>query len=63
MNINTDLLITITTFATKKELTRQHAYRVVKNGSVNSLTIDGITFVIMDDKYHNFTRMRKQRES
>ena len=58
MKIDSTKLLTVSTFANEKGLTRQHVYRLIKNGEINGLKIDGIQFVIMDEKAKSFKRKR-----
>lgn len=59
MLIESNKLQTISNFASEKELTRQHIYRLIKNGEINQVVIDGIKFVLLDDKAVQFERKRK----
>lgn len=59
MLIESNKLQTISNFASEKELTRQHIYRLIKNGEINQVVIDGIKFVLLDDKAIQFERKRK----
>lgn len=61
MQINPEKLLTVTNFAKQKGLTRQHIYRLIDAGSINSISIDNILFVIMDEKAENFKRQRKEK--
>lgn len=61
MQVNTEQLITITNFAKQKGLARQHVYRLIESGDINSVIIDGISFVLLDDKSENLQRKRKEK--
>jgi len=60
MHIDSTKLRTVTNFAEEKGFTRQHVYRLIKNGEINSLKIDGIVFVIFDKKAKQFERKRSK---
>lgn len=59
MLIDPNKLKTPTNFADEKNITRQHVYRLIKKGEVSSINIDGVEFVIMDEKSKAFERKRK----
>jgi len=61
MQINPEKLITVTNFAKQKGLTRQHIYRLIDAGLINSISIDNILFVIVDEKAVGFQRQRKEK--
>ena len=61
MQINTEQLITVTNFANLKGITRQHVYRLIESGDINAIAIDGISFVLLDDKSENLQRKRKEK--
>jgi uncharacterized protein YqfB (UPF0267 family) len=61
MQLDSEKLITITNFAKQKGLTRQHVYRLIDSGIFNSIQIDGIQFVVLDDLAENFKRQRKEK--
>jgi hypothetical protein len=61
MQINPDKLLTVTNFAKQKGLTRQHIYRLIDAGLINSISIDNILFVVMDEKAKKFKRQRKEK--
>ncbi|MEX0723904.1 MAG: hypothetical protein WD357_01990 [Gracilimonas sp.] len=59
MKIDTNKLQTISNFAEEKGITRQHVYRLIKNKEINGIEIDGVSFVILDEKAEHFKRKRK----
>jgi predicted Kef-type K+ transport protein len=61
MQVETEKLLTVTNFAKQKGLTRQHVYRLIVAGSLTSIVIDGIVFVLTDDKAENLQRQRKEK--
>lgn len=58
MNLNIDNLITISNYATRKDLSRQHVYRLVNNGELTMVEIDGIKFILLDEKAVDFVKKR-----
>jgi len=62
MLIESNNLMTVTNFSKEKGLSRQHVYRLIKSGEINSIDIDGVVFVILDEKSQNFTRKRSKSE-
>lgn len=60
MDINS--LQTISNFAKDKGITRQHAYRLEDSGDITLVKIDGVAFVVLDEKAKNFTRKRKEKK-
>jgi hypothetical protein len=63
MQINPEKLLTVSNFAKQKGLTRQHIYRLIDAGLINSISIDNILFVVLDEKAENFRRLRKEKRS
>jgi hypothetical protein len=61
MQVETDKLVTVTNFAKLKGLARQHVYRLIEIGLINSVVIDGINFVLIDDKAESLQRQRKEK--
>ena len=62
MQIDSEKLITVTNFAKQKGLARQHVYRLIESGLINSIEIDQISFVVLDEKAENFQRQRKIKQ-
>ncbi|MDZ7720663.1 MAG: hypothetical protein U5K72_17735 [Balneolaceae bacterium] len=58
MQIDSNKLQTISNFADEKNITRQHVYRLIKGNEINSLKIDGVLFVILDEKAKSFQKKR-----
>jgi hypothetical protein len=52
-------LETVTNFAKRKSLSRQHVYRLVDNNELTMVKIDGIAFIFLDSKANAFVRKRK----
>lgn len=63
MQVNTEQLITVTNFATRKGITRQHVYRLIESGDINAIMIDGISFVLLDEQSENLQRKRKGKDT
>jgi hypothetical protein len=61
MKINIDKLLTVSNFAILKGLSRQHVYRLIENKEVTLITIDGISFILMDEKAVDFVRKRNKK--
>jgi hypothetical protein len=61
VQINLEKLQTVTNFSKRHQYTRQHVYYLIKNNEINSLEIDGIVFVVIDEKAETFTRKRKPK--
>lgn len=61
MQIETEKLFTVTNFAKQKGLTRQHMHRLLDAGIFNSITIDGVVFIINDEKAATFVRTRREK--
>ena len=61
MLIDSNKLKRVTNFADEKGLTRQHVYRLIDNGELNSIKIDGIQFVILDEKAEKYHRKRAKK--
>ena len=58
MKIETSELLTISNFAKKKGMSRQHVYRLIRSGEINQVVIDGIKFVHIDKKALEFQKKR-----
>jgi hypothetical protein len=50
MKIETDLLKTLSNFAKEKGIARQRAYKLVDAGKIDCFEIDGVKFVLLNDK-------------
>ena len=61
MKIEINNLVTVTNFAALKGLTRQHVYRLIESKSINSVSIDGIIFIVKDKKAEELQRLRKEK--
>jgi len=59
MKININNLITVTNFANKKNLSRQHVYRLAENEELTLIKIDNVAFILLDKKANEFERKRK----
>jgi predicted site-specific integrase-resolvase len=59
MKIDPNKLQKISNFAEEKGLTRQHVYRLIKNGEINQVIIDGVKFVLLDEQAKQYKRKRK----
>jgi len=62
MKINIKKLITITNYAKLKQITRQHAYRLVLSSEIDEVKIDDVAFIYLDDKALSFERKRVKRK-
>jgi translation elongation factor P/translation initiation factor 5A len=60
MKIDLDKLLTVSNFALLKGLSRQHVYRLVENKELTLISIDGVSFVFMDEKAVDFVRKRSK---
>jgi excisionase family DNA binding protein len=58
MNVNIDNLMTVSNYANLKGLSRQHVYRLVQNNELTLIEIDGIKFILLDEKAVDFVRKR-----
>lgn len=62
MEINIKNLLTISNYAKLKNITRQHAYRLVLNNEINEIKIDDVSFIYLDEKALSFTRKRNNKK-
>ena len=62
MQIDSNKLKTVSNFAEEKGFTRQHVYRLIKGDEVNTIQIDGIIFVIKDEKAESLDRKRSKKK-
>ena len=63
MKINIEKLLTVSNFANFKSLSRQHVYRLIENSELTLITIDGISFIFMDEKAIDFVKKRNSKKS
>jgi|GEM_PF-1243091 len=63
MRIDSTKLKTVSNFAKEKDFARQHVYRLIKSEELNSVQIDGVTFVILDKKAESLDRKRSKKNS
>jgi hypothetical protein len=61
MRIDSNKLKTVSNFAEEKGFTRQHVYRLIKSGDLNSIEIDGVHFIIIDEKSNKLERKRAKK--
>lgn len=61
MLIDPNKLYKVSTFAAEKDLSIQHVYRLIENGELNSIKIDGVQFVILDEKAKEYQRKRAKK--
>lgn len=61
MQIYTEKLLTISNFALRKGISRQHIYRLAAENELTIIEIDGIKFIYIDDKAENLSRKRKEK--
>ena len=61
MKIDIDKLLTVSNFAILKGLSRQHVYRLIENKELTLISIDGISFILMDEKAVDFVRKRNRK--
>jgi predicted site-specific integrase-resolvase len=61
MQIETEKLLSYAHFGEKKGISRYHIYRLVRAGKLNAVDIDGIGFIIQDDKAVNLQRERQPK--
>lgn len=60
MNINIEKLLTVSNYANLKGISRQHIYRLVDNQQLTMIKIDGVNFILLDDKALDFVRKRQK---
>ena len=58
MNVNIEKLLTVTNYANLKGISRQHIYRLVDNQELTMIKIDGVNFILLDEKALDFVRKR-----
>lgn len=63
MLLEINKLETVTNFAKRKSLSRQHVYRLAQNNEFTLIMIDNIAFIYNDEKSENFVRKRKEKLS
>ena len=61
MLVDPNKLCKVRTFAEKKDLSIQHVYRLIENGELNSIKIDEVQFVILDEKAKEYQRKRAKK--
>lgn len=49
LNMNTDNLIKVSSYARERKLSLSHIYRLIKQGRIKTVTIDGMIFIVKDD--------------
>ena len=60
MNINIEKLLTVSNYANLKGISRQHIYRLVDNQELTMIKIDGVNFILLDEKALDFVRKRQK---
>jgi hypothetical protein len=50
MKVNTEILKTFSNFGKMKSISRQRIHILVQNGRFDTVEIDGVKFIIMNDK-------------
>lgn len=46
--MNTDNLIKVSNYAREKKISLSHIYRLIKQGKIKSVTIDGVIFIVKE---------------
>lgn len=59
MKVNIEKLLTISNFSESKGLSRQHVYRLTEKGELTLVIIDGIKFILLDEKAEDFVKKRR----
>ncbi len=60
MNVNIEKLLTVSNYANLKGISRQHIYRLVDNQELTMIKIDGVNFILLDEKALDFVRKRQK---
>lgn len=60
MNINIEKLLTVTNYANLKKISRQHIYRLVDKQELTMIKIDGVNFIVLDEKAEDFVSKRQK---
>ena len=56
MKIDTNKLKTLNNYAKEKGVARQRAYKLVDAGKIDCVEIDGVKFVLLNDKSKNYRK-------
>lgn len=56
MTVDTKKLLTVSNFAKLKEMSRQHIYRLVDSGNLDLIKIDGVSFILLNEKAEDLKR-------
>lgn len=56
MTVDTKKLLTVSNFAKLKEMSRQHIYRLVDAGNLDLIKIDGVSFILLNEKAEDLKR-------
>lgn len=60
MNINIEKLLTVTNYANLKKISRQHIYRLVDKQELTMIKIDGVNFIVLDEKAVDYVSKRQK---
>jgi excisionase family DNA binding protein len=60
MKVNIEKLLTVSNYANLKGISRQHIYRLVDNQELTMIKIDGVNFILLDEKALDFVRKRQK---
>lgn len=63
MKIETDNLIRVNTVVKEKDITAKYAYTLIEKGTFEGIRIDGIQFVIRDEKYEQYRKKGRRKEN
>lgn len=61
MKVEIEKLETVTNYAKRKNLTRQHVYRLAANGELTLIHIDSVAFIYLDEQALDYVRKRKRK--
>ena len=56
MKIDIELLKTFTNYGDMKNISRQRIYKLVTAGKLDSIDIDGVRFIIMNEKSNKYKK-------
>ena len=56
MTVDTKKLLTVSNFAKLKDMSRQHIYRLVDAENLDLVKIDGVSFILLNEKAQELQR-------
>ncbi len=63
MKIEIDKLLRVNSVIREKDLTAKYVYTLIEKGIIDGIKIDGMQFIINNEKYQAYTKKGRKKEA